>query len=142
MNKQELRKLIRESIGNSEEIYVTENIDADVYLKTGVGPDDYFTSDSKAKIHWVIDVEKKSYGIKEMFPVIKKIELDLELWREDAEEYERIEKVFDNLTATDGSIIDGFKLKISKDGEQGHMFPTSISIDENGKSIDIYFDMP
>lgn len=31
MNKNELRKLIRESIDNFEDIYVTENVDADFF---------------------------------------------------------------------------------------------------------------
>lgn len=88
-----------------------------------------------------MDVEKKSYGIKDMSPVIKKIELDLELWRDETEEYERVEKLFDNLNAKDGDFINGFKLRISKSGERGHMFPTSIGVYEKLKSIDIDFDM-
>jgi hypothetical protein len=134
--------IIKESLGNVDNDYVTENVDADVYLKSGIGEDDYFTSGSKATIYWTLEIERKGYGIKTLYPLIQKIELDLEYWRESTESFEKIEKVFDNLLASDGTMIEGFKLKIEKNGETGHMFPTSIEINEDYKEIEITFDMP
>lgn len=142
MNSQELRNLIRESLGNVDNDYVTKEVDADVYLKSGIGEDDYFTSNSKATIYWTLEIERKDFGIKTLYPLIQKIELDLEYWKESTESYEKIEKVFDNLLASDGTMIEGFKLKIEKNGETGHMFPTSIEINEDYKEIEITFDMP
>jgi hypothetical protein len=142
MNKKELRKLIRESLGSVDNNYVTEGVDVDVYMKSGLGPDDFFTHDSKAKIYWTLEIERKGYGIATLYPLIQKIELDLEYWSESDESYENMEKVFDNLLASDGDMIEGFKLKIEKNGETGHMFPTSIAINEDYKEIEITFDMP
>jgi hypothetical protein len=142
MNKQELRKLIRESFGNDSQIYVTEGIEVDAYLSSTINPDDYYTNKSKATIYWIIDMENKSFGIKEFFPVIKKIDLNLEIWREENQEYETIKKVFDNISAADGGTIEDFKLTITKTCDRGHIYPTDLLMDEGNKTIEISFDMP
>ena len=148
MNKLKLRKLIKESIlegVGSQKAYVTEltGYDVTIYLNGVLGEDDDFTNNSKVKIYWTLETEEREYGLKEIFPVIKKIDLNLVVWREEAQEEEFINKTFDNLSATDGSIINGLKLEIIKNSNTGQMYPTAISIDEKYSSnIEITFDMP
>jgi hypothetical protein len=153
MNKQDLRKLIRESIESDSNIYITKDIDVDVYSnKIDSSGDfaetngDYFSNDSKATIYWALEMEKRSYGIESIYPVIKKIELNLEIWREGADEYERIKKVIDNISVKNGDFIENFTLIIDDSGENnGQMFPTSLEINEmnnQNKKITIFFDMP
>jgi hypothetical protein len=145
MNKKELRQIIKEALDSSSDIYITRNVDVDVYLNSKDRNDDYFTSDSKATIYWSLNLEKESHGITGVFPVIKKIELFLEMWKEDKQEYEKTKKVIDNINVTDGDFINGLKLVIENNGEQGHIFPTSLTINElneNDKRIELIFDMP
>lgn len=141
MEKKELRKLIRESLSESSEApYITKEVSLDVYgFNDMIGDDDTFDK-SYAEIHWDIDFEKRSWGIKSESIKIKKLILDINIYREDSGETEEVRKEFNDLYVFDGGRIEDFKLEITKTADTGHIFPTVVAIDGNHKTIEIEFD--
>jgi hypothetical protein len=141
MKQKELRKLIRESLSESSEApYITKEVSLDVYgFNDMIGGDDSFDK-SYAEIHWDIDFEKRSWGIKSESIKIKKLILDINIYREDSGETEEIRKEFNDLYVFDGGRIEDFKLEITKTADTGHIFPTTVTIDGSRKTIEIEFD--
>ncbi len=141
MKQKEIRKLIRESLSESSEApYITKEVSLDVYgFNDMIGDDDTFDK-SYAEIHWDIDFEKRSWGIKSESIKIKKLILDINIYREDSGETEEVRKEFNDLYVFDGGRIEDFKLEITKTADTGNIFPTVVTIDGNHKIIEIEFD--
>lgn len=140
----EIRRIIQEALSSSKETYKTEGVPLDLYFKDVLGPYDSFDAYSKATIEWSMWVDEKSYGIKNLHPVIHKIIIEAQIYRGEGEEYvEEFEKVYEfEQGVQDGDVIEGFKLGIDKSEGSNSIFPTEISIDDERKYIDIHFQYP
>ena len=138
----EIRRLIREALSSEEDTYLTEDVPLSLNLNNILGPDDYF-DESKASIEWSLYTDEKSYGIRTIKPMIHKIILKSKIWREDTEELDEFEKVYDfEHGIVDGGVFEEFKINIEKNNNADSFFPTEISIYEDYNSIDIEFQYP
>lgn len=143
MEKQEIRKLIREALNSNENRYVTKEVSLELYLSNILGEDDYFDSTSKATIEWGLDIEEKLYGITNFKPIIYKIILNAQIWREKLQDLEEMNRVIDFKEGiSHGDTFEGFKININEDTGSKAMFPVEISVSDSYKSIDITFEYP
>jgi hypothetical protein len=136
-----LKEVLNESF-SSEKVFKTDKVDLDLYLNNVLGEDDYFTHNSKATIYWSLEVSDAGWGVSSMYPVIKRMVLDIEVHREETDEFEKIEKEYNLGRAVDGDDINGFKLEITKTGDRDRVAPVNVTIYEDHKKIDIDFDYP
>ena len=143
MEKQEIRKLIREALNSNENRYITKDVSLELYLSNILGEDDYFDSTSKATVEWGLDIEEKSYGITNFKPIIYKITLNAQIWREKLQDLEEMNRVIDFKEGiSHGDTFEGFKININEDTGSRAMFPVEISVSDSYNSIDVTFEYP
>src|ERR1044071_4513948 len=82
MNKAE--RLIGMLLGETEEGYVTKVQDVSV---PSPSDQDISIDNAEATVHWTLDMEARSWGIKDILPTIHKIEISYteERWSDQAE---------------------------------------------------------